>query len=373
MNEHYLTSFEDQTSALGYTSGDTTLVSPQVSLVADEVVYTKEIPNESRIRFAKDEATGKLYFVVDGVYYDIAELVKKSIPVPSGGYGEGVDLGLFEKDEEGNYKLDEEGNKIPLKWADRNVGAENPWDNGAYFSWGNVEGVVSNGTTKKSEDYIIEQLIIIMLSLELGVEATPEQIEEVKNNPEIMSQINAMIPMITGLISDYSFDENTYSTTLGGQYTGSTLDADHDAATYNMGSNWRMPTSAETLELVQNTKHYYIGEDDSIVAGPFDYGTSTSNKGLDGSKLRSICFVKKGEAFDYDNLSNFIEFPFAGNCYGSLLRSDGLYGSVWSSSVYDGSAEDARFLYFGSDGNLGGDGSSIRYLGLSVRGVRALA
>ena len=45
MNERYLTSFEDQTTALGYTSGDTTLVSPQVSLVgADEVVYSKEKP-----------------------------------------------------------------------------------------------------------------------------------------------------------------------------------------------------------------------------------------------------------------------------------------------------------------------------------------
>ena len=67
MDERYLTSFEDQTTALSYTSGDTTLVSPQVSLVgSDEVVFSKEIPNESRIRFAKDETTGKLYFIVDG-------------------------------------------------------------------------------------------------------------------------------------------------------------------------------------------------------------------------------------------------------------------------------------------------------------------
>ena len=87
MNERYLTSFEDQTSALGYTSGDTTLVSPQVSLVgADEVVYSKEIPSESRIRFAKDEATGKLYFIIDGVFYDALTLKKANIPAIT--YGE---------------------------------------------------------------------------------------------------------------------------------------------------------------------------------------------------------------------------------------------------------------------------------------------
>ena len=343
MNERYLTSFEDQTTALSYTSGDATLVSPQVSLVgADEVVYSKEIPSESRIRFAKDETTGKLYFVVDGVYYDIAELVKKSIPVPSEGYGE-VDLGL----------------PSGIKWADRNVGAENPWDKGAYFSWGNVEGVVYNGKTKKSEDYLIEQLIIAMLSIELGVEATPEQIEGFKNNPEMMSQIEQMIPMVTGLISEYLFDTTTYSTTLGGQYTGSTLDAEHDAATVNMGSDWRMPTSAETVELVENTDHYYIGENGNIV------------EELDGSKLRSICFVKKDEAFDYNNRSNFIEFPFAGYCFGSLLGGDGLNGYVWSSSVDESNVEGARGLYFSSGGYLGGGSSSYRFYGRSVRGVRA--
>ena len=90
-------------NCFGLYSGDT-LVSPQVSLVgADEVVYSKEIPMNQGLDLLRMKRTGKLYFVVDGVYYDIAELVKKSIPVPSGGYGEGVDLGLS------------------VKWADRNV------------------------------------------------------------------------------------------------------------------------------------------------------------------------------------------------------------------------------------------------------------
>jgi hypothetical protein len=206
-------------------------------------------------------------------------------------------------------------------WADKNVGAETPQDNGLYFSWGNVDGhaVDENGN----------------------------------------------------LTDGYSFGKDTYSTTLGGQFTGSTLDAEHDAATANMGDGWRMPTSAETVELVENTVHYYIGEDGSIVAGPFDYGTNSWDKGLYGSKLRSICFVKKGEEFDYDVRGNFIELPFAGGCFGSLLGGEGLYGYVWSSSVNESNVEDARDLYFNSGGSLVGGSSYFRYYGHSVRGVHA--
>ena len=173
------------------------------------------------------------------------------------------------------------------------------------------------------------------------------------------------------LISEYSFDQDTYANTLGGQYTGSTLDAEHDAATVNMGNEWRMPTSAEILDLVKNTKHYYIGLNGEIVAGPFDYTTNSSDKGLDGSNLRSICFVKQDATFNYNDRSNFIEFPFAGYCNGSLLGLNGLYGFVWSSSVYEGGTENARYLDFISDGYLDGVYNNYRYNGLSVRGVRA--
>ena len=366
MNERYLTSFEDQTSALGYTSGDTTLVSPQVSLVgADEVVYSKEIPSESRIRFAKDEATGRLYFIIDGVFYDALTLKKAKISGIT--YGE-VDLGL----------------PSGLKWADRNVGAETPQDNGAYFSWGSTSGVSIDGTDKWLEDDLIRMYLI-------GQEGVPAETITQEMIDMVKSQFGENIKMVIenylteySLISGTTFDWATtpyYSGVddndrpLFSKYNGAdgltVLEAIDDAAKANMGSDWRMPTSAETLELVQNTDHYYIGEDGSIVAGPFDYGTSSSDKGLDGSKLRSICFVKKGEGFNYNNRSNFIEFPFAGGCFGSLLGSDGLYGYVWSSSVNESTVEYARLLDFNSDGGLYGDYDSSRCYGRSVRGVRA--
>lgn len=80
---------------------------------------------------------------------------------------------------------------LSVKWADRNVGAETPQDNGLYFSWGNVEG---------------------------------HSVDE------------------NGNVVDYSFDETTYASSTGGQFTGSELDAEHDAATVNMGEGWRIST-----------------------------------------------------------------------------------------------------------------------------------
>ena len=219
--------------------------------------------------------------------------------------------------EEKTYKIINLNLPSGTIWADKNVGAENPWENGLYFSWGNVDG---------------------------------HAVDENSN-----------------VTDGYSFDENTYSTTLGGQYTGSTLDAEHDAATVNMGDGWRMPTSAETLELVENTDHYYIGDDGNIIAGPFNYENKIPKK--EGyKKLRSICFVKKGEEFNYNDRSNFIEFPFAGICSCSLLDVEYFYGYVWSNSVLDSATEYARNLILISDGRLYGD-NCFRFLGHSVRGV----
>lgn len=159
----------------------------------------------------------------------------------------------------------------------------------------------------------------------------------------------------------YSFDSTTYSSTLGGQYTGNTLDAEHDAATVNIGEEWRMPTSAEILELVENTDHYYIDLNGNIVARS-ELGSSIN--------LRSICFVKKGEAFVYNNRSNFIEIPFAGYCGSSLLKDEYTFGVVWSSSINEDWADGARYLSFDRQGRAD-EGGSYRYYGNSVRGVHA--
>ena len=208
------------------------------------------------------------------------------------------------------YRMVDLGLPSGLKWADRNVGAASPEENGLYFDWGNTEGhaVDENGNVEDG----------------------------------------------------YSFDSTTYASTSGGQYAGSTLDAEHDAATANMGGDWRMPTVDEIDELIAHTDYYYIDLSGNIL----------DKSELDRSKLRSICFVKKDATFNYNDRSNFIEIPFAGDCYGSLLNAGGLAVRVWSSSVYDDGVVAASHLTVYNDGLLWG-GNSGRYCGFSVRGVRA--
>lgn len=232
--------------------------------------------------------------------------------------GEGAAFTVIPKEIPSGYQMIDLG--LSVKWADRNVGAKTPQDGGLYFSWGNIDGHAADENGNITDGYL--------------------------------------------------FNDTAYATTLGGQYTGSTLDAEHDAATVNMGSDWRMPTSAETSELIENTDHYYIGEDGSIVAGPFNHTTNYSNKGLDGSNLRSICFVKKGESFDYNNRSNFIEFPFAGSCKNSLLYGVDQQNLLWTSSYFQNDAKSAHSLYFTSDGYLL-IATMYRSRGYSVRGVHA--
>jgi hypothetical protein len=211
------------------------------------------------------------------------------------------------------YQMIDLGLPSGIKWADKNVGAETPQDNGLYFSWGNVDGhaVDENGNTTDG----------------------------------------------------YSFDGSTYYDTPGGQYTGSTLDAEHDAATVNMDSNWRMPTVDEITELIQNTDHYYIDLMGNMVPeSQLDYS----------SKLRSICFVKQSEEFNYNNRSNFIEIPFAGYCNNSVLANDGWCGCVWSNSPTNYTSMMAIFFGFNSDGSfitIRPDYGINSSFGLSVRGV----
>ena len=87
-----------------------------------------------------------------------------------------------------------------ILWATCNVGAKEPWENGLYFSWGNVDG------HKKDSGY------------DFGTS-----------------------------------NDGPYATTPGASLTGNIpVNAEYDAARANFGGSWRMPTTYEIMELHGN-------------------------------------------------------------------------------------------------------------------------
>lgn len=89
-------------------------------------------------------------------------------------------------------------------WCDRNVGANSPYDYGAFFSWGNTEPHYPN-----------------------------------RDNMDWGDDDNAF---------DYHFTSDNYEKTEGYKLKDN-IDLAHDAARVNMGEPWRMPTDEQFQEL----------------------------------------------------------------------------------------------------------------------------
>ena len=163
-------------------------------------------------------------------------------------------------------------------WADRNIGADEPWEYGYYFWWGDTVGykfvngkwVASNGSNSN-------------FSFDAGHTPTYN-----KNNSTLRSE---------GWIT-----------------SDGVLAPRHDAAHKHWGSSWRMPTKKEFDNL--NSKCDWIW---------------TTMNGVNG-------YVVRGTG---SYASNSIFLPCAGDGFGASLGYMSLYGDYWSSvptssNGYDG-------------------------------------
>ena len=168
-------------------------------------------------------------------------------------------------------------------WATCNVGATSPEQSGLYFAFGETTGF------------------------------TAEQVEK----------------------EERSFDF--------GSYDASSISADltleQDAAYSYMGGKWRMPTKAESQELLDNCDVTWV--------------SSYMGKGVAG-----MLFTSRANG-------NSVFFPAAGYCSNSFVRNVGSWGYYWSAS-WDSSSF-AWYFYFNSGyQNLH---NFYGYYGFSVRGV----
>lgn len=167
-----------------------------------------------------------------------------------------------------------------LLWASCNIGAERPSDLGLYFSWGNTEGHEEG--------------------------------------------------------SGYNFNQAEYNTTPGSAIAAN-LSLTEDAARTILGVPWRMPTSAEFLELYNNCTTVW-------------------------STLNGV----KGLVFTSNVNGNSIFFPAAGYYSGTSLVSVNGFGYYWSSTYW--SESDARLLRF-NNASVNPQNNYYRRLGFPIRPV----
>ncbi len=186
-------------------------------------------------------------------------------------------------------------------WATCNVGAKNPWDYGDYFAW---------GETKPKDDY--------SWSTYKYANGWYDKLK------------------LTKYCNNSSYGNDGYTDNL------TVLQPEDDAATVNMGSNWRMPTQAELQELYDNCDWEW---------------TSYYNGGVSGYIVKSR------------NTSNSLFLPAAGYRFGGDLYRAGSSGYYWSSSLPADGPDIGRRLYFDS-GYVNPGNWGTRLYGQSVRPVR---
>lgn len=180
---------------------------------------------------------------------------------------------------------------LSVNWATFNVGANKPEDYGDYFAWGETE---------------------------------PKEAYYWSTYKWCNGSSNTQTKYCTN--SNYGTVDNK-----------TVLDLSDDAANYNWGGSWRMPTKEENDELRNNCTW-----------------TWTSQNGVNGYKVTS------------KSNGNSIFLPAAGYRSGSSLFRAGSYGNYWSSSL-GATSDDAYYSDFTS-GSVSRNGY-YRYYGQSVRPV----
>ena len=237
---------------------------------------------------------------------------------------------------DGNYIKIDLGLPSGTLWADRNIGATDIYDGGKLFQWG---------------------------------DPTPYDIPEHTDG-----KINEGQKMFRS--NDYKWSENGTSTMTKYNSTDHklTLDTEDDAAHVNIGSDWRMPTKEQVIELFKETTQELYAKlmDDSdpvkVADGVYNVNDDrVSWTYIDGHtsdeasrKLAYIVLTSKSNG-------NLLVVPSSVRAHGGSVDPVGYSGLFWSSSLNSQDVSLAWGGYFDNDGY--GVGSDSRRAGVGVRGV----
>ncbi len=164
-----------------------------------------------------------------------------------------------------------------------------------------------------------------------------------------------------GYSSGYSSDN--YPT-----YTGTTLDASHDAATANWGGTWRTPTKAEFEALAAACSGSSANGQtpvtliNTITEGGIYWLSDTQTIESAYTGVAGLLFVSASD------ISKRVFFPASGNVSDTSLYNGGKEGRYWSSSLNTSESNYAYRLEFHSS-RVYPSVSHYRYYGLTVRPV----
>ena len=190
---------------------------------------------------------------------------------------------------------------LSVKWANINLGATSPEDYGYYFAWGEID---------------------------------PK--EEYRWNTYVWgNDDNELTKYVTN--SDYSIVDNKTE-----------LEADDDAATVNLGSNWQIPSIKEWEELMLNCTWEWQAAGNTTFGGVAGYEVTSNKEGYTEDKS--------------------IFLPAAGYRSGAYLDRAGSRGYYWSRSLDTKYSDYARYLSYDSGSVYTGSGD--RSYGRSVRAVQ---
>jgi len=193
------------------------------------------------------------------------------------------------------------------KWATYNIGATKPEEYGSYFAWGETVAKADYSWSTYKWGTAADQLTRYCNNSEKGKDGYTDA-----TNPEIGRELTELLP-------------------------------EDDAASVKWGGDWRMPTSAEISELINNTNSGWVSN-------------------YNGTGVKGYKFINKSDA------SKFIFLPAAGYRLDTSSDYVGSYGRYWSSSLNTSHPGYAYNLGFYSGGVSLGYGN--RYNGRSVRPVR---
>lgn len=195
-----------------------------------------------------------------------------------------------------------------LKWASFNLGASAPEEYGDYYAWGETEPYYS------SQDPLTWK-------------------DGKKDGYSWLSYkwCKGSYKIVTKYCSDSSYGYNGFTDTK------TVLDSEDDAASVNLGGNWRMPTYDEFTELKTNCTWEW-----------------TQVNGINGRKVTGPN-------------GNSIFLPAAGDLFMLDFKYAGSVGTYWSSSLDAGIPYNA--VDFGFNSDLVSWNNNQRYIGYSVRPV----